>query len=414
MTIWHPIAFLSKSLNPTERNYEIYDRELLAIMTALSEWRHLLMGAPHPFEVWTDHQNLSYFRQPQKLNRRQARWVTELANYDFTLHHRPGRTHLKADLLSRRPDHAKGEEDNEDIVLLKPECFRQLELIVEDNPFLTRIRQRRTNQDRVVKENVAAKEEGWEEVDGIVMWNERVYVPIDQKLREDIIREHHDSRLAGHPGQYRTHELITRNYWWPRIMRDVRRYVAGCESCQRTKPRHSKIAAPLHPNEIPTKPWEHISLDLIGPLPDSAGHNAILVIVDRFSKMMKVIPSHLEITSSGVARVLRDHVFRHHGLPRKVISDRGSNFVSAFMRELYSQLGIAANPSTAYHPQTDGQTERLNQEVEHYLRVFTNYHQTDWVEWLTLAEFAYNDKDPVVYRPISVFPQLRSAPMEGE
>lgn len=133
-------------------------------------------------------------------------------------------------------------------------------------------------------------------------------------------------------------------------------------------------------------------MDLIGPLPESQGHNAILVIVDRFSKMLKVVPSNLKITSLGVARILWDQVFQHHGIPLKVISDRGPNFVSAFMREFYSLLGIMSNASTTYHPQTDGQTERLNQEVEHFLRVFTNYHQTDWAEWLTLAKFSYNDK----------------------
>ena len=108
--------------------------------------------------------------------------------------------------------------------------------------------------------------------------------------------------------------------------------------------------------------------------------------------MYKVIPSHTEITLSGVARVLRDHVFRNHGLSRKTISDRGSNFASTFMKELYSLSGTTGNPGTAYHPQTDGKMERLNQEVERYLRVFTNYHQNDWAEWTSSAEFAYNDK----------------------
>ena len=235
-------------------------------------------------------------------------------------------------------------------------------------------------------------EASWSKTGDLILWKDRVYIPIDHKLREDIIREHHDSCLVGHPGQYKTHELVTRNYWWPGILSDIRKYVAGCQSCQRTKPRTFKPAAPLHPNEVPSEPWEYISIDLIGPLPESGGNNAILMIVDRFTKMIKVIPSHIEISSSGVARALRDHVFRHHGLPRKVISDRGSNFVSAFMCELYRQLGIVGNPSTAYHPQTDGQTERMNQEVEHYLRVFTNHHQNDWTEWLVLAEFSYNDK----------------------
>ena len=394
--VWRPVAFLSKSLNSTERNYEIYDRELLAIMLALAEWRHLLLGADHEVEIWTDHQNLAYFRKPQKINRRQARWVAELADYRFSLCHRPGRANLKADLLSRRPDHARGEEDNQDIVLLKPEHFRRLLMegrSEEDSSvILERIRRRFANLDRIVKDRLENKEEGWKESDRVVEWKGRVYVPLDSKLREDIIREHHDSCIAGHPGQYKTHELVTRDYWWPGVLRDIRRYVEGCESCQRTKPRRAPLAAPLHPHDVPTKPWEQVSIDLIGPLPESAGYNAVLVIVDRFSKMVKIQPSQLETTSSGVARMLRDHLFRHHGLPQKIISDRGSTFVSAFMRELFAQLGISGNPSTAYHPQTDGQTERINQEIEHYLRVFTNYHQTDWADWLALAEFSYNDR----------------------
>ncbi len=121
--IWHPVAFMSKSLSATERNYEIYNKELLAIMLALSEWRHYLMGAMKDVEIWTDHQNIQYFRLPQKLNRRQACWVTELAEYHFVLRHKPGVLNKKADLLSRHDDHNQGKEDNDDIVVLQAEHF---------------------------------------------------------------------------------------------------------------------------------------------------------------------------------------------------------------------------------------------------------------------------------------------------
>jgi hypothetical protein len=236
--VWKPVAFLSKALNETERNYEIYDRELLAIMTALAEWRHHLMGAPVDFEVWTDHQNLGYFRKPQKLNRRQARWVTELSNYHFSLHHKPGKTNQRADLLSRRADHQDGENDNENVVVLKPEMFCQVELVMTEDEFLTRARRRHSNRDAIVTKMLALKDKDWLESDGLVTWKGRVYIPVDRKLREDIIRKHHDSLTAGHPGRYKTHELITRDYWWPRILSDIRRYIDGCESCQRTKPRN--------------------------------------------------------------------------------------------------------------------------------------------------------------------------------
>ena len=149
--VWRPIAFLSKSLSLTEHNHQIYDHELLTIMTALTEWRHFLMGTPVLFEIWMDHQNLEYFRKPQKLNHRQARWVTDLANYHFTLHHHPGRTHVKADLLSRHAGHDKGESDNEDVTLLKPELFHQLEFSLEDCSFLDHICRRSANRDQIVQ-----------------------------------------------------------------------------------------------------------------------------------------------------------------------------------------------------------------------------------------------------------------------
>ena len=186
--------------------------------------------------------------------------------------------------------------------------------------------------------------------------------------------------------------MITCNYWWPGIRYDVKRYVSACDTCQRIKPHRAKLNAPLHPNEVPAAPWEIVSSDLIGELPESQGHNAICVFVDRFSKQIHLVPTSTDLSSEGMAKLYRDHIFRLHGIPRKFIHDRGTQYELRFMKELYKLLGIEGNPSTAYHPQTDGQTERVNQEVEIYLRAFVNHHQSDWVEWLALAEFAYNNR----------------------
>jgi hypothetical protein len=154
------------------------------------------------------------------------------------------------------------------------------------------------------------KEKLWIETDdGIVTWKDRIYIPKDKKLREDIITWNHDAITAGHPGRFKTQELITRDYWWPLIQSDIKRYIEGCEICQRTKSKRSSPAAPLNPNEVPNKPWETISIDLIGPLPESQGHNAILVIVDRFTKGSYFVLTTVEITSLGVAKEFRDHVF---------------------------------------------------------------------------------------------------------
>ncbi|SJL00960.1 uncharacterized protein ARMOST_04273 [Armillaria ostoyae] len=390
---WRPVAFMSKALTATERNYEIYDKELLAIMLALSEWRHYLMGALEDVEIWTDHQNLQYFRKPQKLNRRQARWVTELAEYHFVLKHKPGTANVKADLLSRRSDHDQGGDDNGDITVLSPEHFRAM-IMPTASETHERVRTA-TRQKELWDKNIAASlehERGITEKNGILYYDNRVYVPRHSSLRGEIISQSHDHITAGHPGIAKTRELVQREYWWPRIQKDVEAYVKGCETCQRTKSNTQAKTAPLHPNAIPTEPWTHISVDMVTGLPDSNGHDALLVIVDRFSKAIILIPCNVELSTEGWARILRDHVYARHGMPQVVISDRGPQFVSAFMKELYRMLDITQNASTAFHPQTDGQTERVNQEVEKYLRIFINYHQNDWADWLPLAEFAHNNR----------------------
>jgi hypothetical protein len=390
---WHPIAFISRSLNDVERNYDIYDKEMLAVMRALQEWRHYLMGAKHTFEILTDHKNLEYFRSAKNLNRRQARWALQLAEYDFILTHKPGRLHGKPDALSRRADHGRGESDNQDRILLRPEWFRAMavETTLPGDELLERIRKSKKLENEVIQSRKTVAEE-WEEQNGLHLWKNRIYVPNDKRLREEIIHSHHDSPSAGHPGRFKTTELILRTYWWPRIHAHVAAYVRGCEKCQRTKTFPTKPSGLLAPNLVPEANWQVISADLITQLPQSQGYDAILVVVDRLSKMIRLVPTNGELTSEGLARLYRDRVWKDFGLPERILSDRGTQFASNFMRDLNRLLGIQANPSTAYHPQTDGQTERINQEIEQYLRLFVNYRQDDWAEWLALAEFSYNDK----------------------
>ncbi len=261
---WRPVAFLSKSLTVTERNYEIYDKELLAIMLALDEWRHYLMGAAQDFEIWTDHQNLQYFRKPQKLNRRQARWVTELAEYHFTLHHKPGALNKKADLLSRRADHDTGKEDNDEVIVLKPEHFRALVMPTIEE-IHTKIKQATLERQRWDK-NVSVSlnhDRGMKLDDGLIYYDHRIYIPQNHALRGEIIAVFHDHITAGHPGIEKTKELVLREYWWPRMKKDVEDYVRACETCQRTKSSTQAKAAPLHPNAIPSRPWTHISVDMV-------------------------------------------------------------------------------------------------------------------------------------------------------
>jgi len=234
--LWRPVAFISKSLSDTERNYEIHDKEMLVVVRCLEAWRHFLEGAIMKFEIWTDHKNLEYFIKAQKLNRRQARWALYLSRFNFMLKHVPGSRmgkHVpgsrmgKADSLSRRPDWEVGvEKDNEDETLVKPEWLEarrieRVKVIVEGVDLLEKVRESKVKDDEVVKAVEEMKRAGvkmlrdkeWREVNSIMYKEEKVYMPKDNKLRAEIIRLHYDIPVGGHRGQWKTVELVTQNFW---------------------------------------------------------------------------------------------------------------------------------------------------------------------------------------------------------
>jgi len=219
----------------------------------------------------------------------------------------------------------------------------------------------------------------------------RIYMP-EGDLRREIIQLHHDTPIGGHGGRWKTMELIGRNYWWPGITKEVGRYMEGCDTCQRYKNQNKVPAGKLMPNAIPEKPWSHILADFITKLPLAQGYNAILVVCDHFSKMVHFIATTEKTSAEGLAKLFRDHVWKLHGLPEIIISDRGVQFAVGIIKELNNLLGIQTKLSTAYHPQTDGQMERINQELEQYLRVFIDHRQEQWPDWLETAEFIYNNK----------------------
>ena len=212
--------------------------------------------------------------------------------------------------------------------------------------------------------------------------------------KRHILGNFHDPPVYGHPGISRTIDLVERHYWWPGLRRDALQYVKGCAECQRRKVNTRPTKAPLQPifPKPEAAPFEVIAVDFITKLPPSQGYDSILTVTDHdCTKTALFIPCNEAITSEETAAVFVTQVFKRFGLPSKIISDWDPRFASKFTREVCRILGIAQNISTAYHPRTDGQSERNNQWVETYLRFFVNHQQDDWVAYLPMAEFAHNN-----------------------
>jgi hypothetical protein len=394
----HPVAFHARTMGPSELNYDIYDKELLAIVESFRQWRAYLEGSRYPVQVYSDHNNLQFFTTTKKLSRRQARWSEFLSGFDFVINYRPGRLGVKPDALTRRPDiypkktfQSEVNKDN-NRVLIRPEQLLGAMLLNEALEMDRICKAKPDNYYTTIRALAESQDPGpYSFVDGLVMRNGLIYVPNEESLRMDIIRTHHDHKLRGHPGIWSTIKLINRSYFWPRLQRDVASYVRSCHVCNRVKTVRRKPFGLLKPLPIGQQPWTSISVDHITELPMSNGYDAVMVVVCRLTKQAIFIPCHTTDNAEAMANLFIRFVFSKHGLPIDIVSDRGTLFVSKFWQALCQALDIRTNLSSAYHPETDGQTERVNQVLEQYLRTFVCYDQDDWEEYLPLAEFTYNN-----------------------
>lgn len=376
----HPCAFYSRRLTPAEINYDIGNRELLAVVSALREWRHWLEGAEYPFIVWTDHKNLSYLRSAKRLNSRQARWALFLGRFNFTITYRPGSRNTKPDALSRQtsPDEAEHQSG-----LILPPC-------VIDNPEPEFVKSSTSHLLGAVQ---------WE-IEKIVQEAQRtqpdpgngpdncLFVP--DSARSQVLQWGHSSKLSCHPGFHRTYSFIKQKFWWPSMQQDTREFVSSCSVCARSKSSHQAPAGLLNPLPIPMRPWSHIAIDFVTGLPKSEGNNTILTIVDRFSKAVHYIPLPKLPSSTETAKLLVQHVYRLHGIPSDIVSDRGPQFTSQVWKAFCQSLGTTVSLSSGYHPQSNGQTERANQDLGAALRCVTARNPSTWSSFLPWVEYAHN------------------------
>src|SRR5213078_3120564 len=374
----HPVPYESKKLNVHQLNYSVHDKEMCAIMHALERWRPFLLG--QHFKVYTDHRSLVHFNTQSNLNQRQLRWQEKAADYDMEILYKPGKENVVADALSRVQ-----------VNLLCPLPIRSLRQQVihgyKTSPLRNLIKEVESREEPMNRYTI---DNGllYYRVDEFSPW--RLCLP-DIPYRKTVIHNNHDLAIAGHFGYIKTYAKIARAYYWPNMGKDIRKHVQECDACQRTKSANHPPIGKLQPLPIPNRAWESIAMDFLGPLPEStSGHDMILIIIDRLTKMAIFIPTYSTASSKDTAELFLREVFRYHGLPSSIVSDRDPRFTAKFWEALQKALGVKLLMSTAEQPQTDGQAEATVKIIQKMLRPFV-FQGQDWEGLLSTLEFAYND-----------------------
>ena len=426
-----PVAYRSKKLSPAERNYDVREREFMAIMDACSHWRHYL-HCDEPFVLKSDHSSLVHYMTMPNLTGRLARWVLKMQDFNCKLEYIPGPQNVVADALSRRPDLEPAD--------VEPSCpaasalpqqpkgilgqqgpstlskaiswagvvaaameARPPSADATSSPTLASITVARP-QSKLTELVVAAARSnaayqllvasppaGTSAVQGVLFEGDQLVVPNDSELRTTILAASHDDVTGAHFGRDKTLASVRRRFTWDGLASDVERYVTSCDSCQRNKPSQQLTPGLLMPLPIPERPATHWTQDAVTGLPKTKrGHDAIQVYVERFCKVKYFQPSRSTDGAAELASNFVRRVVAQHGVPESVVSDRDPRITAGYYAELSRLMGTKLSMSTAQHPQTDGQSEREIRTLITALRSFCNDHQDDWDDILPMLELGFN------------------------
>ncbi|KAJ9539506.1 LOW QUALITY PROTEIN: hypothetical protein OSB04_032239 [Centaurea solstitialis] len=374
------IAYASRQLKTHEVNYPTHDLELAAVVFALKLWRHYLYGVK--CTIYTDHKSLRYFLDQQNLNMRQRRWLDVVKDYDCEILYHPGKANVVADALSR-----KAHGDVLRVPLMGLTVTTSLIELIKSSQFEA-VKEENQRKERIKGQLVQLVTDSR----GLLTRSGRVWVPVSCEARQTLLDEAHKSKFSIHPGATKMYRDLKTDYWWPGMKRDVARYVEKCLTCLRVKVEHQRPHGKLQPLDIPVWKWEHITMDLITKLPRTPRNvDAIWVIVDRLTKSAHFIAINESSSSEKLADIYVKEIVARHGVPVTIISDRDVRFTSRFWSKFHEDLGTKLQLSTAFHPQTDGQSERTIQTLEDMLRACVLDFGGSWDTYLPLAEFSYNN-----------------------
>ncbi|GJX20666.1 reverse transcriptase domain-containing protein [Tanacetum coccineum] len=374
------IAYASRQLKKHEKNYTTHDLELGAVVFALKIWRHYLYGTKSV--IYTDHKSLQYIFDQKDLNMRQRRWIELLSDYECEIKYHPGKANVVADALSRKER-------------LKPRRVRAMSITIHSG-LKTKILEAQSEASKDLKaptEWLRGLERHFEQRDdGEIYFFDRIWIPSVGGVRKLIMDEAHTSRYSVHPGADKMYYDLRDLYWWPGMKRDIAEYVSRCLTCSKIKAEHQKPSGFLQQPEIPEWKWEKITMDFVTKLPkSSSGHDTIWVVVDRLTKSAHFLPIREDYKTEKLAKIYTNEIVARHGVPMSIISDRDGRFTSHLWQAFQKALGTRLDMSTAYHPQTDGQSERTIQTLEDMLRACVMDFGGSWDTHLPLIEFSYNN-----------------------
>ncbi|GJU80799.1 putative reverse transcriptase domain-containing protein [Tanacetum coccineum] len=386
------IAYASRQLKIHEKNYTTHDLELGAVVFALKIWRHYLYGTK--CTVFTDHKSLQHILDQKELNMRQRRWLELLSDYDCEIRYHPGKANVVADALSRKervkPLRVRALVMTIGLDLPKRILEAQIEARKPENL-------KSEDVGGMLIENSKDPEKPRKEkleprADGTLCLNNRSWLPRYGDLRTLIMHESHKSKYSVHPGSDKMYQDMKQLYWWPNMKADIATYVSKCLTCLRVKAEHQKPSGLLVQPAIPQWKWENITMDFVTKLPRTqSGNDTIWVIIDRLTKFAHFLPMRETDPMDKLARLYLKKVVTRHGIPVSIICDRDPRFTSNFWRLFQKAMGTRLDMSTAYHSETDGQSERTIQTLEDMLRACVIDFGNGWEGHLSLIEFSYNN-----------------------
>ncbi|KAI3748391.1 hypothetical protein L6452_11427 [Arctium lappa] len=374
------IAYASRQLKDHEKRYPTHDLELAAVVFALKIWRHYLYGVK--CQIYTDHKSLKYLFDQKELNMRQQRWMELLKDYDCEILYHPGKANVVADALSRK--------ERSDRVRIKA---MRIEVTPSWTDELKKVQEEALTEKNLKAERMVGVVSLLEDNNqGLKCYKGRIWIPRLGNFRNQVLDEAHKSRYSIHPGNNKMYRDFRQSYWWPGLKKDIAHYVERCLTCLQVKVKHQRPYGKLQPLEIPMWKWDHITMDFVTKLPRTPkGYDAIWVIVDRLTKSAHFLPIKETYSMEKLAKLYIDEIVTRHGVPLSIVSDRDSRFTSTFWQSFQRELGSRVKLSTAYHPQTDGQSERTIQTLEDMLRACAIDFSGSWEGHLPLIEFAYNN-----------------------